>query len=302
MSSRFTTMSSQGDRSEEVPIRSSSDSLTGGNTLPDDQTMLRLANWLIENRPVVVALSGGVDSAVMASLAVEHLGSDAVAVTGISPSLSTQELEAARRSASITGIRHLEVETDELSRPDYRANSGDRCYHCKSELYDVILSVEELAGHTIVDGAQASDNSTDRPGMTASGERGVKSPLRLFGIDKNHVREIARHRGLPSWNRPARPCLASRVPVGTEVSSDLLGRIEALEALLSGEGFSIYRARCDDHRVVVEIDRGQLEDCRDDRWRVRLDALAKALGFTERWLDLRGYGGAGPLHFERLVG
>ena len=258
MSSRFTTMSSQGDRSEEVPIRSSSDSMTGGNTLPDDQTMLRLANWLIENRPVVVALSGGVDSAVMASLAVEHLGSDAVAVTGISPSLSTQELEAARRSASITGIRHLEVETDELSRPDYRANSGDRCYHCKSELYDVILSVEELAGHTIVDGAQASDNSTDRPGMTASGERGVKSPLRLFGIDKNHVREIARHRGLPSWNRPARPCLASRVPVGTEVSSDLLGRIEALEALLSGEGFSIYRARCDDHRVVVEIERGQI--------------------------------------------
>lgn len=302
MSSHCTTTSSRGDRSEEAQNRASSDAMSSGNTLPDGQAMLRLSAWLIENRPVVVALSGGVDSAVMASLAVEHLGSDAVAVTGISPSLSTQELDAARQSASITGIRHLEVETDELSSPAYRANSGDRCYHCKSELYDVILSVEELAGHTIVDGAQASDDSTDRPGMTASGERGVKSPLRLFGIDKNHVREIAHRRGLPSWNRPARPCLASRVPVGTEVSGDLLGKIEALEALLSGEGFSIYRARCNEHRVVVEIDREQLENCRDDRWRNRLDALARTLGFTDRFLDLRGYGGDGPAHLERLVG
>ena len=302
MSSHSTTTSSRAGRPEEVPERTSAGTTDGSDSLPDRQTIAQLSSWLLEHRPVVVALSGGVDSALMAAISVEVLGSDAVAVTGISPSLSHEEQEAARLSARIAGIRHLEVATSELSRPGYRANAGDRCYHCKSELYDVILSVEELAQHTIIDGAQASDDSGDRPGMKASGERGVKSPLRQFGIDKPQVREMALRRGLPSWDRPARPCLASRVPVGTEVDRRLLQQIEALEALLSGEGFSIYRARCGGDRVVVEIDLEQLDQCADDRWRQRFDALARSFGFSECWLDARGYGGPGPVRLEPLIG
>jgi len=249
---------------------------------------------------VVVALSGGVDSAVMASLAHQFLDSDAVAVTGISPSLSVEERRAAQQSSRVVGIRHLEISTDELSRPGYRANSGDRCYHCKSELYDVIHSVEELEGYTILDGAQASDDATDRPGMVASRERAVKSPLRKFGIDKAQVRALARQRGLPSWDRPARPCLASRVPVGTQVDGELLKKVEALEAVLSGEGFSIYRARCSGSRVVVEIKAQELASHCCQGWRRRLDALASSLGFSERWLDTRGYGGVGVPILEPL--
>lgn len=302
MSLPFTTTSSRGGRPEETRERVPSGTILPTDSLPDQATMEQLSTWLQEHRPIVVALSGGVDSALMAALAVEVLGSDAVAVTGISPSLSAEEREAACCSARIAGIRHLEVTTSELSRPGYRANAGDRCYHCKSELYDVILSVEELAQHTIVDGAQASDDSGDRLGMKASGERGVKSPLRQFGIDKQQVRAMALQRGLPSWNRPARPCLASRVPVGTEVDRDLLQKVEALEALLSGEGFSIYRARCGGTRVVVEIDRDQLEQRTDERWRHRFEALARSLGFAECWLDTRGYGGSGAARLEPMMG
>ncbi len=263
--------------------------------------MKRLEKWLQEHRPVVVALSGGVDSAVIASIAAEVLGDDAIAVTGVSASLSTEELQAARRSAQVAAIAHLEINTSELDRPGYVANAGDRCYHCKSELYDVIISVPKLAGHTIVDGAQASDDAGDRPGMLASGERGVESPLRIVGIDKEQVRELARLRGLPSWNRPARPCLASRVPVGSEVDADLLASIETLEAVLAGEGFSIYRARCGENRVVVEIDRLELAAVTDRRWRQRFDSVARSLGFTERYIDARGYGGDGPVRLEPLV-
>lgn len=236
----------------------------------------------------------------MASLAHQFLGQDAVAVTGISPSLSRQERQAAQQTAQIVGIRHLEIATDELARPEYRANSGDRCYHCKTELYDVIHDAEVLQGYTIVDGSQASDDVTDRPGMRASREHDVKSPLRHCGIGKAQVRALARKRGLPSWDRPARPCLASRVPVGTEVDEDLLKKVEALEVVLSGEGFSVYRARCGGSRVVIEIDAQELAQHSGTGWRRRLDALCVSLGFSERMLDARGYGGAGSPVLEPL--
>lgn len=296
MSSRSTTTSNLADVLGEASVASPN------ANLPAPDVLEALGQWLRDHRPVVVALSGGVDSAVMASLAYQYLGSDSVAVTGVSPSLSREEQQAARDSSSAVGIRHLEVLTEELSRPGYRANRGDRCYHCKSELYDVILSVEELQNHTILDGAQVSDDAGDRPGMKASGERGVESPLRHFGISKTQVRAIAKQRGLPSWDRPARPCLASRVPVGTEVDSDLLRKVEAIEAVLSGEGFNIYRARCGGRRVVIEIDREELAQHGGVEWRRRIDAVASSLGFSDRWLDVRGYGGEGSPLLEPLFG
>lgn len=297
MSLHSITTSNRSDR-----LGGTAEPVPSNSALPAQSVLEDLGRWLHHHRPVVVALSGGVDSAVMASLAFQYLDSDAVAVTGVSPSLSQQERQAARRSADAVGIRHLEMTTDELSRPGYRANNGDRCYHCKSELYDLILAAEELQGHTIVDGAQASDDAGDRPGMRASGERGVESPLREFGIGKSQVRALARQRGLPSWDRPARPCLASRVPVGTEVDVDLLRKVEAIEAILSGEGFSIYRARCAGTRVVIEVDPEELANKRGDDWRRRLDAISLTLGFTDRWLDARGYGGEGVPLLEPLFG
>ncbi len=154
--------------------------------------------------------------------------------------------------------------------------------------------------HTILDGAQASDVAGDRPGMKASGERGVESPLRIFGIDKTQVRALALQRQLPSWDRPARPCLASRVPVGTEVDSELLEKVEVLELFLSRQGFLIYRARCSEARVVIEIDAQELSTQQGGDWRRRLDALARSLGFNQRWLDKRGYGGTGAPLLEPL--
>jgi uncharacterized protein len=249
-----------------------------------------------------VALSGGVDSALLASLAHEVLGPNAVAVTGVSPSLSQQELDSARQLATEVGIRHLELETRELTRESYQANAGDRCYHCKSELYDVMLEHPQLKGYTAIDGTQASDLIDDRPGAIAATERGVRSPLRTFGFDKAAIRQLAKERQLSSHDRPARPCLASRVPVGTRVNAELLAKIEALESILAGEGFSIYRARCEEVRLVVEISPEELAENLTGVWRQRLDAFARQLGFSERWLDLKGYGGSGPPRLEALAG
>ncbi|NCG56115.1 MAG: ATP-dependent sacrificial sulfur transferase LarE [Proteobacteria bacterium] len=277
------------------------DRLSAGHGLPAPEQLESLKHWLREHSPVAVALSGGVDSALLASLAFEVLGQDAVSVTGISPSLSSQELDAARELSASVGIRHLEVETLELSLPGYQENAGNRCYFCKSELYGVILESPELKEFTVIDGTQASDDVTDRPGAAAALERGVLSPLRMFGFQKTHIRSLAKQRGLSSHDRPARPCLASRIPVGTRVNEKLLRRIETLEAVLSGEGFSVYRARCEEDRLVVEIAATELNERKNEDWRTRLDAVARRLGFSERWLDLRGYGGAGEPILEALV-
>mgnify|MGYP001159805177 FL=1 len=297
MSSHSTTTSNHSGQ----PADGSQD-LSAGSVRDLSGKLDALRVWFRQNAPVAVALSGGVDSALLASLAHEELGGEAVAVTGVSPSLSQQELESARRLASEVGIRHLELETRELDRESYRANSGDRCYHCKSELYDVILDHPRLNGYTAIDGTQASDVVSDRPGAVAARERGVYSPLRAFGFDKESIRHLARERQLSSHDRPARPCLASRVPVGTTVNAELLGKIEALESVLSGEGFSVYRARCEESRLVVEIAPEELADRLDGSWRQRLNSIARQLGFAERWLDLRGYGGSGSPRLEALAG
>jgi len=211
-----------------------------------------------------------------------------------------EQRQEQKRSEDGLGKEHASVfedlETEELDHPGYRANRGDRCYHCKTELYSRIRTSTDprLEGVTVIDGTHAEDLAGDRPGIVAAGEQGVSSPLREFGFTKTEIRSLAREMGLPNWDRPARPCLASRIPVGTEVDRELLAKVEALEILLAGEGFSIFRARCDRQEVVIELGTEELERRRENGWRRRLRAFAGRLGYDQVRLDLRPYGGKGP--------
>ena len=224
---------------------------------------------------VVVAFSGGVDSSLVAAVAVEELGPRAVAVTAVSPALASGELEGARRVARELGIAHEEIDTAELERPGYRRNDRDRCYHCKSELYsrlDVLAARREDA--VVVSGANADDLGDWRPGLRAAAEHGVRHPLLEAGIGKDAVRSIARRLGLPSAEKPASPCLASRLPYGTEVSTPVLALVDRAETALKALGHRVLRVRHYGTLARVELDGDELDRLdHDGRERVRAAVL-----------------------------
>jgi len=188
---------------------------------------------------VVVAFSGGVDSSVVAAIAYRALGDDALAVTAVSPSVAQGELEGAQRVARHIGIRHEIVRTNELARPGYVANGRDRCYFCKSELYDTLAA--RHPGVTLLSGANADDQGDWRPGLKAAAEHAVQHPL--IDVTKEQVRELARELQLPSANKPASPCLASRIPYGTHVDPETLAQIVRAERAVRALGFPILRVR-----------------------------------------------------------
>lgn len=267
----------------------------------EDPIRLRLASILSEVGPVAVALSGGVDSSLLLSVAHEVLGDAAVGAVGVSPSLATAELEDARAVAASIGAGLLEIPTHELDRPGYVANDGARCYHCKTELYLRIAGHPDLAGRTVLDGTNADDIADDRPGMRAAREREVRSPLREAGLGKTAIRAWARERGLAVWDKPARPCLASRVPVGTTVDAERLRAAERLEGVLSGAGFRVHRARVEREAVTVELGRDELPRLEEPGWRHRFVSLARELGFARVRVDERGYGAPGPPRLRDLL-
>jgi pyridinium-3,5-biscarboxylic acid mononucleotide sulfurtransferase len=189
----------------------------------------------------VVAFSGGVDSSVVAAVAHRALGDRAIAVTAVSPAVATGELDGARRVADHIGIAHEIVSTDELARPGYRANGRDRCYFCKTELYDNLAA---LAGDRVVlSGANADDAGDWRPGLRAAAEHGVRHPLLELGVTKAQVRALAHHLRLPSASKPASPCLASSIPYGTAVDPDTLAQIDRAERAVKALGFPVLRVR-----------------------------------------------------------
>ena len=191
-----------------------------------------------------VAFSGGVDSSLVAALTAHALGDRALAVTAVSPALATGELDGARTVAETVGIAHETITTDELARPGYVENSGDRCYHCKTELYD---SLAELAAHlgdaAVLSGANADDVGDWRPGLRAAAEHGVIHPLLEAGVTKQKVREMADALGIPSAHKPASPCLASRLPYGTPVTPDALAQIDRAEQGVKQLGLPELRVR-----------------------------------------------------------
>ena len=228
---------------------------------------------------VVVAFSGGIDSTVVAQAAQLALGDRAVAVTADSPSVARRELDDANRLAEQIGIRHVVVKTDEFADPDYVRNDGTRCYHCKSELYDRIETLlPELGPAVVCSGANVDDQGDYRPGLKAAAERGVRHPLQEAGITKADVRGLALSWGLPTWDKPASPCLSSRLAPGVQVTVERTARVEAAEDYLQALGYRECRVR---------LHEGELA-----RIEVPPSGLARRfreLGFGFVTLDLEGF-------------
>jgi len=240
---------------------------------------------------VAVAFSGGVDSTVVAQAAQVALGDAAVAVTAVSDSLAEGELDEARALAERIGIRHRVIRTDEFADPNYVRNGTDRCYFCKSELYGRLSGLlGELGVDAIASGANTDDSGDHRPGMRAASENGVRHPLQECGLGKADVRALARAWDLPTWDKPATPCLSSRVAYGEEVTPERVRMIDQAEQWLRQRGLRMLRVRYhkgDLARIEVPIE--ELARLADPAFRAGLVPAFRALGFKFVTLDLEGF-------------
>jgi uncharacterized protein len=251
----------------------------------------RLLELLAECGSCAVAFSGGVDSAVVAKAARLALADRVVLVTGTSAALADGELEAARELAALIGARHMEIATEEFENPNYVANAPDRCYHCKSELYSQLDRLAERAGmNVVVNGANADDLGDYRPGMQAAAEHRVRSPLAECGFTKQEVRTLAAAWNLPVAEKPATPCLSSRVAYGQEVTPQRLAMIDQAEQFLRSLGFRELRVRYHAGDIArIEVPAGELSQlCEPEIRRAVIDELSE-LGFKFVTLDLAGF-------------
>jgi uncharacterized protein len=240
---------------------------------------------------VAVAYSGGVDSTVVAQAAFEALGDAAIAVTAVSDSLASGELEEAREIARKIGIRHRVIRTDEFANPNYVRNAPDRCYFCKSELYGRLSGLlVELGSDVIASGANTDDLGDHRPGMRAAAENGVRHPLQECGLGKAEVRGLARGWGLPTWDKPATPCLSSRIAYGVEATPERTRMIDQAEQWLRKRGLRILRVRYHEGDLArIEVPLDDLPRLVDLQTRGELIATFRALGFKFVTLDLEGF-------------
>jgi uncharacterized protein len=251
-----------------------------------DAKLGALAARLRELGSVVVAFSGGADSAFLAAVAHRELGDGrARAVTAVSPSLAGAEHDDCRALADEWGLAWTAVETNEMERAAYRLNDGDRCYHCKAELMDVIAPIAAEA--TVVLGVNLDDLGDHRPGQRAAAEAGAVFPLVEAGFTKDDVREASRRLGLRTWDKPAAACLASRVPYGTEVSVGILGRVERAEAALHRLGFGQCRVRHYDDTARLEVELDVLAEVVARR--AEVVRAVRAAGYRYVTLDLEGF-------------
>ena len=239
---------------------------------------------------VVVAFSGGVDSSYLAWAANRALGQGSLAVTAVSASYPTSHRELAEQIVRDFSIPHRFVDTREMDNPAYRANNADRCYHCKTELFDVLDGVVERIGFDAVAyGVNTDDTSDFRPGHRAAHEHSVLSPFLDAGLSKEEIRALSREAGLPTADLPASACLSSRLPYGTEVTPERLHQVEAGEEALRGLGFRQVRLRHHGELARIEIDPTELARALDPDMAQRIVAAVKPLGFRYVSLDLEGY-------------
>ncbi len=253
----------------------------------------RLQALLASFQQVVVAYSGGVDSAFLARVAHDVLGTAALALTARSASLMEVELEEAAALARSIGIEHRVVETHELEREDYVKNELSRCYFCKDELFDAAALVAHAFGEAaVVDGFNADDLSDHRPGHRAAEEHHVRHPLAEVGLAKAEIRALSRSLGLATWNKPQLACLSSRLPYGVSVTPERLSRVERVEGAVRGLGFFDVRARLvkdNDDLVRIEVGEDELPRAVEPDNRRRILAAAHEAGFRFITLDLEGF-------------
>ena len=241
---------------------------------------------------VAVAFSAGVDSTVVARAAQQACGDDAVAVTAVSPSLASGEREQAEQLAQQIGIRHVVIETDEFDNPDYLKNEPNRCYFCKTELYTRLGHIlPQLDVDVIANGANVDDQGDHRPGMVAAGEHAVRSPLLDVGMTKQDVRDLAQHWDLPVWDKPAMPCLSSRIAYGVGVTTERVRRVDEAEKYLREEfGLLEFRVRHEANELArIEVPVDELPRLLDASNRQAITAKLRELGFAFVTIDLEGF-------------
>jgi pyridinium-3,5-biscarboxylic acid mononucleotide sulfurtransferase len=234
----------------------------------------------------VVAFSGGVDSSLVAALAARSLGRRALAVTAVSPALAEGELDGARGVAAAIGIAHETITTDELRREGYRRNDRDRCYHCKTELYDALAALASKCGYAaLLSGANADDRGDWRPGLRAAAEHGVVHPLLEAGATKSQVRSLARRLAVPSAEKAASPCLASRIPYGTRVDPATLAQIDRAERAVRRLGYGQLRVRHHGDLGRLELSEGDLERALEPQVSALICAAIRSAGYARAAID-----------------
>ena len=249
-----------------------------------------LHSILMSLESVIVAFSGGADSAFLAHAAANALGRRALAVTADSASYPDTHRQLALRVAREFEIPHEIIQTHELERPDYRANPANRCYFCKQELYANLSSIATARGFAVVvDGSNADDRGDYRPGRQAAREYGVRSPLDEANLSKDEIRWLSREAGLPTWDVPASACLSSRIPYGSEVTEEKLRTIERAERVLHDLGFRVFRVRHHDTLARLELAKDEMARAIEPETAATIVRELRAIGYQQVTIDLQGY-------------